>query len=218
ALVSRFLLDDHAENLEENFSPDFPVDNEEVDFQLGPSNENCDYTYSRLKDLDPVAANRIHPNDQRKINQYLSLYSRLGVLPSKLFQEDAMQDWGRADNLRYYCCFICLDASLPELDQYVNRRVDQMVSTGLLEEVRDIYNLDADYTRGLRQAIGVREFDEFLRYWNSECLRQSSECLGVSKHNMLQVLDSSSEDQLKITLVEAIERVKLNTRRLIRRQ
>ncbi|GER39735.1 tRNA dimethylallyltransferase 2 [Striga asiatica] len=191
ALVSRFLLDDHAEYLEEDCSPDIPVDNEEADFQLGPSNENCDYTYSRLKDLDPVAANRIHPNDQRK-------------------------DWGRADNLRYDCCFICLDASLPELDKYVNRRVDQMVSTGLLEEVRDIYNFDADYTRGLRQAIGVREFDDFLRYWNSECLQQSSECLGVSKHNMLQVLDSSSEDQLKITLVEAIERVKLNTRRLIR--
>lgn len=90
ALVSRFLLDDHAEDLEANCLMD-ARDNERPDIELGPPGEDCIYTYSRLKDLDPVAANRIHPNDQRKIKQYLTLYSHFGVLPSKLFRGNTMQ-------------------------------------------------------------------------------------------------------------------------------
>ncbi|KAG6397346.1 hypothetical protein SASPL_143513 [Salvia splendens] len=51
------------------------LDNEKPDIELTPPDEDCLYTYSRLKDLDPVATNRIHPNDQRKIKQYLTLSS-----------------------------------------------------------------------------------------------------------------------------------------------
>ncbi|KAH6773073.1 tRNAisopentenyltransferase 2 [Perilla frutescens var. hirtella] len=128
-----------------------------------------------------------------------------------------IQKWGQADNLRYDCCFICVDASLPALDQYVNQRVDVMVSTGLLEEVCDIYKSNADYTRGLRQAIGVREFEDFLRYWNSEC-PQSSARPELFKEKMQHIMNSSGEDQPKLKLREAVEKVKLNTRRLVRRQ
>ena len=63
------------------------------------------------------------------------------------------QKWGQVDNLRYDCCFICVDAFLPILDRYVEQRVDCMMHEGLLNEVYDIYNLNAVYTRGLRQAI-----------------------------------------------------------------
>lgn len=129
----------------------------------------------------------------------------------------AGQNWGQADNLRFDCCFISVDASLPALDLYVNQRVDVMVSTGLLEEVYEIYKSNADYTRGLRQAIGVREFEDFLRYWNSKC-QQSSACQEQFKENMCHIMNSSGEDQLILLFREAVEKVKLNTRRLVRRQ
>ncbi|KAL2899510.1 tRNA dimethylallyltransferase 2 [Bienertia sinuspersici] len=98
------------------------------------------------------------------------MYARSGVLPSQLYQGKvteelhlARQKWGRlCGNSRYNCCFVCVDASLPVLDQFVDKRVDRMIEAGLLDEVYNIYNLNADYTRGLRQAIGVREFEDFL--------------------------------------------------------
>ncbi|KAG6414786.1 hypothetical protein SASPL_122160 [Salvia splendens] len=217
ALVSQFLLDDNAEPLEANCIMDHHGDNEKPDIELTPPDEDCLYTYSRLKDLDPVAANRIHPNDQRKIKQYLNLYSHLGVLPSKLFQGNTMQNWGQADSLRYDCCFICVDASLPALDLYVNQRVDVMVSTGLFEEVCEIYKSNADYTRGLRQAIGVREFEDFLNCWNSQS-QELPACPELLKENIHHIMNSSDEDQLTLKLREAVEKVKLNTRRLVRRQ
>ncbi|KFK32367.1 hypothetical protein AALP_AA6G232500, partial [Arabis alpina] len=148
--------------------------------------------YQLLKELDPVAANRIHPNNHRKINQYLSLYAARGVLPSKLYQGKAAE--GRTG-----------DASMPLV----------LITPG------------ADYTRGLRQSIGVREFEDFLRIYlsarnssanGSALWVEESKHDKVMKENLRKVLDFSKDDDLRIMLEEAIDRVKLNTRRLLRRQ
>lgn len=90
ALVSPFLLDDSTEDMEESCSNDLHG-GDQPDSKIDCYRDNCIYNYDRLKVLDPVAANRIHPNNHRKINQYLSLYSTTGVLPSKLFQGKAIE-------------------------------------------------------------------------------------------------------------------------------
>lgn len=64
----------------------------------------------------------------------------------------------------YQCCFIWVDVSLPVLNSFVSKRVDRMMEAGLLEEVREIYNPTADYSVGIRRAIGVPELHEYLRY------------------------------------------------------
>lgn len=79
ALVSPFLFDD---NVEEVYDFCLRENLEHEHFEQG----NCDYSYDRLKDLDPVAADRIHPNDHRKIRQYLETFMHSGTLPSQLFQ------------------------------------------------------------------------------------------------------------------------------------
>ncbi|XP_057956356.1 tRNA dimethylallyltransferase 2 [Malania oleifera] len=231
ALVSSFLLDDSAEDMDESCLND-PIGNMPSGHELDFGGGNLHYCYQYLKDIDPVAANRIHPNDHRKINQYLSLYTRYGVTPSKIFQGKAAENWGRANNFRYNCCFLCVDASLPVLDQYVGQRVDRMIESGLLSEVYDIYSLNADYTRGLRQAIGVREFEDFLRVYLFEDDNGKGHDLPDGPHihaamteagkllneNTRAILSPSSDDQHKILLKEAIDKVKVNTRRLVRRQ
>ncbi|KAJ9700221.1 hypothetical protein PVL29_005847 [Vitis rotundifolia] len=64
---------------------------------------------------------------------------------------------------RYECCFLWVDVSLPVLHRFVSERVDRMVEAGLVEEVRRIFDPEADYSRGIRRAIGVPEMDQFLR-------------------------------------------------------
>ncbi|XP_024983910.1 tRNA dimethylallyltransferase 2 isoform X1 [Cynara cardunculus var. scolymus] len=227
ALVSHFLLDDSLEDTDESCLGETYGDKQQH-IAVMPEQGNFSYSYDSLKDLDPVAANRIHPNDHRKIRQYLRLYACSGVLPSKYLQEQTMENWGNADSLRYNCCFICVDASLTVIDKYVEQRVDQMVDSGLLQEVYDIFNPDADYTRGLRQAIGVREFEHFLKAYLS--VGQSGTENGIIdqvsavkyveklKENMNTVLSTAGEDPLKQLLQDAIDKVKLNTKRLVRRQ
>ncbi|CAN8258347.1 unnamed protein product [Cochlearia groenlandica] len=67
-------------------------------------------------------------------------------------------------NKSYQCCFIWVDVSLPVLNSFVSKRVDRMIETGLVQEVREIYNPKADYSVGIRRAIGVPELHEYLRY------------------------------------------------------
>lgn len=64
---------------------------------------------------------------------------------------------------RYECCFLWVDVSLPVLHRFVSERVDRMLEAGLVEEVRRIFDPEADYSRGIRRAIGVPEMDQFLR-------------------------------------------------------
>ncbi|XP_027346973.1 tRNA dimethylallyltransferase 2 [Abrus precatorius] len=227
ALVSPFLLDDSAEDTNEGCLDD-PPGIALSDNSFFAENDGSNNSYDLLKDIDPIAANRIHPNNHRKINQYISLYTRTGVLPSKVFQGKAAEKWGQVDNLRYDCCFICVDASLPVLDRYVEQRVDCMMDAGLLNEVYDIYNLNADYTRGLRQAIGVREFEPLLRTCSvkdmCERKRELTEGCSIEKGeklfngDLMELVRSSTDTESVVLLEEAIKKVKLNTRRLVRRQ
>nr|XP_011459274.1 PREDICTED: tRNA dimethylallyltransferase 2 isoform X2 [Fragaria vesca subsp. vesca] len=226
ALVSPFLLDDTVEDMDERF-----LGAGQQQTELASEVDNSSYSYEDLKVIDPIAANRIHPNNHRKINQYLSMYAHHGVRPSKILQGKAAKNWGRVDNFRYNCCFLCMDASLPVLDRFVDQRVDSMIDAGLLDEVYEIYTRNADYTRGVRQAIGVREFESFLNLYITEASDEGNHLIDGSmsfklvdladkmlKENMRLILNSLTDTQPKAVLKEAIEKVKLNTRRLVRRQ
>ncbi|XP_028756827.1 tRNA dimethylallyltransferase 2 [Neltuma alba] len=227
ALVSPFLLDESVEDMDEPCLDNLSG-NTQLDKSFIPEKENSNNNYDLLKDIDPVAANRMHPNNHRKISQYLSLYARTGVLPSKIFQGKAAEKWGQVGNSRYDCCFICVDATLPVLDRYVEQRVDCMIDAGLLNEVYDIYNPNADYSRGLRQAIGVREFEPLLKTLVIDEIYKSKKELTedfrrekgdkLCNDDLRELLKLSSDSKSITLMEEAIEKVKVNTRRLVRRQ
>ena len=109
-----------------------------------------------------------------------------------------------------------MDAETTVLDEYVGQRVDSMVDAGLLDEVYDIYKPGADYTRGLRQSIGVREFENFLKTYLPDTNTSAND--KALKENLRKILDFPKDDKLRVMLEEAIDSVKLNTRRLLRRQ
>lgn len=113
----------------------------------------------------------------------------------------------------------------------MDQRVDSMIDAGLLDEVYEIFTRNADYTRGFRQAIGVREFEIFLSLYITEASDEGNRFIDGSmsfksvdpadkilKENMRLILNSLNDSQPKAVLKEAIEKVKLNTRRLVRRQ
>ncbi|VFQ82794.1 unnamed protein product [Cuscuta campestris] len=108
------------------------------------------------------------------------LNHHLGYGERALLWRNKGQNWGHVDNSRFNIYFICVDASLSALDLFVDKRVDHMIESGLLEEVFDIYQTDADYTKGFRQAIGVREFNDFLTQYCFYAHKYSSDASGLS--------------------------------------
>ncbi|XP_007015925.2 PREDICTED: tRNA dimethylallyltransferase 2 isoform X1 [Theobroma cacao] len=185
ALVSSFLFDDSAEDTDEIDSSSLPG-NEEINHMPDFQTDSCNYSYDLLKQLDPVAANRIHPNNQRKINLYLSLYARSGVLPSQLYQGKAAEDRNGVE-LILLDIIAVLYVLMPPCLSWID-----MWNTGDDET--------SDSSDGTPLKLSTRMDDKLL------------------KENIRAILKSSSENPQKILLEEAIDKVKANTRRLVRRQ
>ncbi|KAI5659102.1 hypothetical protein M9H77_27895 [Catharanthus roseus] len=101
----------------------------------------------------------------------------------------------KSNRSSFKCCFIWMDVSFPVLDSYVLKRVNQMVDAGLVDVVREIFDEKADYSGGVRRAIGVPEMQE---YFLSE-----------------EKLDKTRKDAL---LASSIEKIKENTYSLTRNQ
>lgn len=68
--------------------------------------------------------------------------------------------------LRYKCCFLWVDVSVRVLEDYLLKRVDDMLDSGMFDELAEFYDPDEDHgpanRTGLRKAIGVPEFDRYF--------------------------------------------------------
>ncbi|KAG1338464.1 Adenylate isopentenyltransferase 5, chloroplastic [Cocos nucifera] len=105
---------------------------------------------------------------RRAAGRAVDAIARRGRLPvvaggSNSYIEELIDGAGREFRSRYECCFLWVDVQSKELHQFVAERVDRMLERGLVEEVRGIFDLEAEYGRGIRKAIGVPEMDGYLR-------------------------------------------------------
>lgn len=106
---------------------------------------------------------------------------------------------------RYECCFLWVDVSVPVLFHYLSKRVDQMMDSGMFEELAGFYNSrDSDSTTqtGIHKAIGVPEFDRYFGVYPPE--NNDKMC----KWDLAR----------KAAYEEAVEEIKENTWRLAKKQ
>jgi tRNA dimethylallyltransferase len=111
--------------------------------------------HARLKEIDPAAAQKIHPNDQRRIIRALEIYHLSGQTKSELISEN--------DKIRKEInpLIIGLNRPADELKSRINSRVKNMVATGLVEEIKRLRGKNR-LARTLTQAIGFPEVVKFL--------------------------------------------------------
>ncbi|KAK6788668.1 hypothetical protein RDI58_012466 [Solanum bulbocastanum] len=67
--------------------------------------------------------------------------------------------------LRYHCCFIWVDVFTPVLNRYLFQRVDEMMDSGMYEELEEFFEKNgfSDRNTGIRKAIGVPEMEGYFR-------------------------------------------------------
>ncbi|CAI0458310.1 unnamed protein product [Linum tenue] len=105
--------------------------------------------------------------------------------------------------LRYDCCFLWIDVAFPVLCDYLCRRVDEMVETGMMEEMADFYSSESWPGRtGLLKSIGVPELEWYYKMGKFE--------KGDDEGGWDTVRRSVYED--------AVRKIKENTCRLAERQ
>ena len=127
------------------------------DYKFDLENSSFDYSdisndelYSRLLSIDPNTS--IHKNNRKRVERALSYYDSTGKL---LSSKD------KTDELLYDCVFIGLTTSRDVLYDRINRRVDSMISNGLIEEARNVYDTGIR-SKAVMTPIGYKElFDYF---------------------------------------------------------
>ncbi|KAL0731294.1 hypothetical protein Bca4012_027388 [Brassica carinata] len=107
-------------------------------------------------------------------------------------------------DLRYDSCLVWVDVSEPVLFEYLLKRVDEMMGSGMFEELSGFYDpVKASRTRfGIRKAIGVPEFDAYFKMYPPE------------KENR----GKKWSPRRRAAYDKAVEDIKENTLRLARRQ
>ncbi|XP_052264680.1 tRNA dimethylallyltransferase-like isoform X2 [Dreissena polymorpha] len=131
--------------------------------------------HARLSQVDPKMADRLHPKDKRKIIRALEVYDRYGIQMSEVYrhQHSGLADNAMGGSLRYRdTCLLWIKCDQDVLDRRLDARVDKMLEQGLVNELLDFHrqyneerlknNRAADYTRGIFQSIGFKEFHDFL--------------------------------------------------------
>lgn len=106
--------------------------------------------------IDPVAAERISPNDARRIIRAIEVYKITGR-PISIFQKQ----WDRR-NTQHGWMIIGIRRERAEENRQINARVKRMVSAGLVDEVKFLLAEDKPLSKQANSAIGYAEIIEHL--------------------------------------------------------
>lgn len=113
--------------------------------------------HARLQRLDPASARRIHPNDTVRVIRALEICESTQTPLSTLHAAHGFSQ-EPFDALK-----IGLTLERTVLYERINRRVDQMLAAGFLEEVKSLLKRGYDPALKSMQSIGYRHMVQFIQ-------------------------------------------------------
>lgn len=199
---SLLFRDQLAEKVEEQAQREFVEDMSE---RWPILKQPTDVLLEELKKVDPVMAERWHPNDRRKIQRSLEIFLQTGKRSSEIYAEQREKKQS-ASEIPFSTLLFWVHAEPETLKTRLDKRVDKMLEQGLLEEVE---TLDAfargqeaegktrDESAGIWASIGYKEFREYNAACNNSQIHQK---------------------ELVKLKAEALEKTKAATRQYAKRQ
>lgn len=171
---------------------------------------DSDKLWKVLEKVDMKSAHTYHPNDKRRIIRCLQVIQKEKKNFSELFEglnKSTCDTESLGGPLRFdKTCVLWLSCENETLNMILDERVDQMIERGLLAELEKFhkdYNeqrlrdgVEPDYSKGVFQTIGFKEFHNYL------------------------TLDCATKDtsEGKKILTRSVEDMKLSTRKYAKRQ
>lgn len=136
-----------------------------------------------LRRVDPVMADRWHPNDRRKIQRSLEINLQTGRKASDIYAEQRARKSGAVNTedvemldtptMRFPTLLFWVHAEAEASRERLDRRVDKMLERGLLQEVETLTRFAdeptaagtaVDETRGIWVSIGYKEFKDLATF------------------------------------------------------
>ena len=123
--------------------------------------------YEKLKKIDPYQAEKIHPNNYRRVIRALEIYETTGMTMSEYHKQQKSEPI-------YDYLLIGLTMERLILYEKINKRVDEMIDLGLVEEVKELIDQNLEDSQAMK-AIGYKEFIPYFK--GEQSLEQSIQLL-----------------------------------------
>jgi len=118
------------------------------------------FLHKMLHEIDACAAEQIHENNVKRVIRALEYYH----LTNKKISEHNMTE--HAKESPYDFCYFVLNDNRDLLYEKIDKRVDKMIDTGLIDEVVKL--MKTGYTRDMISMQGLG-YKEIISYLNGEC-------------------------------------------------
>jgi tRNA dimethylallyltransferase len=114
------------------------------------------YLHQKLKQVDEEAAARIHPNDRKRIIRALEVYyqTQKGISQLQRFE---------TKKLNYKSALVLLDIDRKKLYERIEKRVDQMIQEGLIDETKKLLEMGYDKDLISMECIGYKHIICYLK-------------------------------------------------------
>ena len=112
--------------------------------------------YKEAQKIDPESMEKISPNDKKRIIRVLEIYHKTGKTKTQQERES------RKNEVKYNFKVFAISIDRNKLYEKIEKRVDQMIEQGLVEEVQCIMKKYSHFPTAM-QGLGYKEVAEFLQ-------------------------------------------------------
>ncbi|MEK3787613.1 tRNA (adenosine(37)-N6)-dimethylallyltransferase MiaA [Paenibacillus sp. FSL K6-1230] len=116
----------------------------------------ADALHAKLAEIDPESAQRLHPNDLRRVVRSLEVYHVSGQTHSSLLAAQTKES-------PYHLCIVGLTMDREMLYKRIEDRIDGMLRQGLVEEVSALMERGVRSDAISMQGLGYKEISAYLR-------------------------------------------------------
>ena len=110
--------------------------------------------YQELQGIDPIVAAKINPGNIRRLIRALEIYYATRQLPSQLQRKETPD---------FPTLVIGLTQERRELYRKIDLRVDRMIQSGLVEEVKQLLKKGYSHSLPSMSGIGYKEIGQFIQ-------------------------------------------------------
>lgn len=118
--------------------------------------KGAEYLHQMLRECDPKSAERIHANNVKRVIRAIEFYRQTGQRISEHNEQE------REKTSAYDSRYFVLTDERGKLYANIDKRVDQMLEDGLVEEVRKLMEMGCKRGSTAMQGLGYKEIIAYL--------------------------------------------------------
>ncbi len=151
--------------------------------------------HDRLREIDPVEADKIHPNNRKRVIRALTIFRSRGISKTELLAQ-------QEHRCLFDCVFVGVDLPREQLYARIDQRVETMFAQGLVDEARMLVK-KYDSKRHAFQGIGYKELLEYFE--GKLTLEEAKEKIKKDSRNYAKRQMTFFRHQLPVTWVHSQE-------------